>query len=163
MAMAAMLQGAGGAPPPGGPPMGAPPMMPPPGPPPPPPGPMGVPPPAPPPAMAGMPGGPPQPSGDMGLDLVMQASYLLDLAVRFMDPSSEESDVIAGVQRDLSAYIAHRQGAPGPMGPRRPLSGGNSRSGGPHNLHRNSNGPRPVRGTENLPDVPPPPGPTDLY
>lgn len=124
-----------------------PPGMPPMGPPPPPPGPMGVMPPMPPPALGGLPGGPPQPSGDMGLDLVMQASYLLDLAVRFMDPSSEESDVIAGVQRDLSAYIAHRQGSPGPSGPRRPMSG-NSRTSGQ---------PRPVRGTENLPDVAPPP------
>lgn len=126
-----------------------PPMGMPPGPPPPPPGPMGVMPPMPPPAMSGLPGGPPQPSGDMGLDLVMQASYLLDLAVRFMDPAAEEADTIAGVQRDLSAYIAHRQGAPGPQGPRRPLNGRSARG--------NDNGPRPVRGTENLPDVAPPP------
>lgn len=156
MMLAALMGGGGGAPPgmppmggpPGMPPMGGPPGMPPMGPPPPPPGPIGVMPPMPPPALNGLPGGPPQPSGEMGLDLVMQASYLLDLAVRFMDPSGEESDVIAGVQRDLSAYIAHRQGAPGPMGPRRPLSGSSS---------RDNNRPRPVRGTENLPDVAPPP------
>lgn len=129
------LLGGGGAPPGappmpgmGGPPglpplpgMGGPPGMPPmPG--------MGGPPPMnmmPPPMPPPMPGGSPtlELTGDIGKDLIRMGVNMLNMAVNYLPPGSQESSMIQGVLRDLSALASGQMGSPMPMGP--PRTGNN--------------------------------------
>lgn len=62
---------------------------------------------------------PPQPTGDQTLDLAAQAAYFANLAVMSADPSDMGTDFLAGIARDLGAYVAQRQGAAGGLGPPR--------------------------------------------
>lgn len=166
MAMAAMAAGGGapGGPPPGMPPMGGPPGMPPGmppmgGPPMPPPGPMPVPPMMPPPPggapgpAPGAPGGPPEPTGDLRVDLVAQAAYLLDMAVQIGDPAELSSDRLAGIQQDLDSYLAEVQGSTAPMRPGKGLRKVSSELP----VHQGRHTTLIPKETENLPDVPPSP------
>jgi hypothetical protein len=89
----------------------------------------------------------------MKMDLIAQAAYLLDMAVKFSDPAEMGADRIAGLQQELDAYLAEHQGASSPMRPKHGLGKSPSELP-PHQGRHNTMIPK---NTANLPDVPPSP------